>query len=388
MENSDLLKIQVEKNYLTEIINHNEYNKVIISYYERLQEEFTDYKSSNYVISDEVEGKQINNIIFKTIAEKKISLHNQIDNLRNCNSMWLLDYYKLQKIKDFKKTNLCKDKFCNNCKKVKQASRMAKFVPMIEELAKDKFIYHMVLTVPNCVGADLKDTIKDKMFKNFNYLNRYLNLKKPIKGLDLSEYGYQGAIRSLEVTFNKDDYHPHLHCIIALDKPLDTNRYIKNTYSRSRKNGYRKFTDFEILIQKIWYLLNNDIRVTKKNIDNLELGYSCTIDPIDESSLFEVFKYMTKGTDESKNILTYDNFKTLYFALYRVRQIQGYGCFYNVKDDDSIIDEVDDLYDIYIQILQSKENPVPVCETPQDLLLDNKNIIISRKKIYSYLRNL
>lgn len=358
MENSDLLQIQIEKNYITEIINHKEYNKVIIDYYKRLQEEMD------------------------------MPLGNQIENISNCNSWWVLDHYKQQKVKDFKKTSLCKDKFCNNCKKVKQASRMSKFVPMIEELAKDKFIYHMVLTVPNCIGTDLKGTIKDKIFKSFKRLNRYLNQDLNIKGLDIAQYGYQGAIRSLEVTFDKDDYHPHLHCIIALDKPLEDKRYIKNTYSRSRKNGYRKFTDFEILIQKIWYLLNNNIRVTKKSIDNLELGYSCTIDPIDDSSLFEVFKYMTKGTDEKKNILTYDNFKTLYFALYRVRQIQGYGCFYNVKDDDSIIDEVDDLYDIIINILKSKEDPVEVCEAPEDLLLDNKNIIISRKKIYSYLRTL
>lgn len=358
MENSDLLEIQIEKNYINEIINHKEYNKVIIGYYKRLQEEMS------------------------------MPLGNQIDNISNCNSWWILDHYKQQKVKDFKKTSLCKDKFCNNCKKVKQASRMAKFVPMINELAKDKFIYHMVLTVPNCNGANLKETIKDKIFKNFYTLNRYLNINLKIRGLDLSEYGYQGAIRSLEVTFNKDDYHPHLHCIIALDKPLDDNKHIKNTYSRSRKNGYRKFTDFEILIQKIWYLLNNGIKVTKKSIDNLDLGYSCTIDPIDESSLFEVFKYMTKSTDEKKNILTYDNFKTLYFALYRVRQIQGYGCFYNVKDDDSIINEVDDMYDVIINILKAKEDPLEVFEAPEDLLLDNENIIISRKKIFNYLRQL
>ena len=388
LENSDLLQIQIEKNYLSKIINNNEYNKVIIDYYERLQEEFTDYKSSNYVISDEVDGKEINNIIFKTISDKKIKLDNQIENMKNCNSVWLLDHYRLQKIKDFKKTNLCKDKFCNNCKKVKQASRMSKFVPMINELSKDKYLYHMVLTVPNCNGADLKDIIKDKIFKNFMQLNRYLNSNLKIKGIDFLQYEYQGGIRSLEVTFKGDDYHPHLHCIIALDKPLDDKRYIKNTYSRSRKNGYRKFTDFEILIQKVWYLLNNSIKVTKKNIDNLDIGYSCTVDPIDESSLFEVFKYMTKETDEKNNILTYDNFIVLYFGLYRVRQIQGYGCFYNVKDDDSIIDEVDDLYNTYIQILQAKENPVEVCETPQDLLLDNENIIISRKKIFNYLRQL
>ena len=132
----------------------------------------------------------------------------------------------------------------------------------------------------------------------------------------------------------------------------------------------------------------NGIRVNEKAIRNLEEGYSCTIDDVEESSYYEVFKYMTKATDENKNILTYDNFKTLYFALYRVRQIQGYGLFYNFKDDDSLIDEVDDLYNIYINILKTKEDPVEVSQTPEDLLNDREYLLISRKKIYSYLKNL
>ena len=82
-----------------------------------------------------------------------------------------------------------------------------------------------------------------------------------------------------------------------------------------------------------------------------------------------------------------DNFKTLYFALYRVRQIQGYGCFYNVKDDDSIINEVDALYEVYIELLKAKENPLEVSQTPEELLNDD-SMIISRKKIYSYLKSL
>lgn len=358
MELSDLSEIQVNKDHLLSIVNHREYNKTIVKYYEMLIKEFP-----------------------------ILNLSSQINNLSTCNSWWLMDHYKDQKVKDFKKTNLCKDKFCNNCKKVKQASRLAKFMPVIEEMSKDKHIYHLVLTVPNCNGDDLKDTISN-IFKSFKRLNRYLNLDLKIKGIDFEQYGFSGAIRSLEVTYKDDDYHPHLHCIIALDKPLNDKKHIVNTYSKSKKNGYRKFTDFEVLVQKIWYLLNNGQRVNKKAIDDLNLGYSCTIDPIDESSVYEVFKYMTKSTDEFTNILTYDNFKTLYFSLYRVRQIQGYGCFYNIKDDDSIIDQVDDLYDIIINLLKLKEDPIEVSEAPEDLLKDNDNIIISRKKIFNYYRDL
>ena len=338
MKLSDFSNLSIEKNYLTQIINNNEYNKSIIDHYSRLAREYPD-----------------------------VNFSSNIESLENCNKFWVMDHYQEQKIKDFKRTNLCKDKFCNNCKLVKQASRLAKFMPLIEDIAKDKYIYHLVLTVPNCKGSELKETIREKLFKSFTYLNNYLKLKKKIKGLDFEQYGFEGAIRSLEVTFKGDDYHPHLHCIIALNSPLDDNRYIKNTFSRSRKNGYRKFTEFEILIQKIWYLLNNGLRVTKRSIYDLEIGYSCTIDPVDKKSVHEVFKYMTKSTDEKGNLISYENFKTLREALYKVRQIQGYGCFYNVKDDDSIIDEADQIYDMFIELLRVKENPLEVCETPENL---------------------
>ena len=359
LELQDLKGIEITKYYVNQILVNNKYNQeVITEYYHRLQQEF-----------------------------QYINLQNKIDNISNCNSWWLLDYYKQQKVKDFKKTNLCKDKFCNNCKKVKQASRLSNFMPLINQYKEQNSLYHLTLTVPNCEGGDLALIIKT-MFDSFRRLIRYFALDLKVKGLDFEKYGYIGAIRSLEVTFKGDSYHPHLHCILAFNNPLINNKYIENTYSLSKKNGYRKFTDFEILIQKIWYLLNKKIKVTKKAIDELELGYSCAIDNIDESSVYEVFKYMTKSTDEEKNVLTYENFKTLYFSLHRVRQIQGYGCFYNIKDDDSIIDEVDDLYNVIIELLKSKENPLEVSQTPEDLLTDDENIIISRKRIFSYLKKL
>ena len=384
MELQELKGIQIEKDYFSKILTNNKYNKdVIFRYYNKLQYEYLDFVRDDLYIKDD--DLEIDIQRLKVI--KQINFDNKISSISNCNALWLLDYYANQGVKDFKKTNLCKDKFCNNCKKVKSSARLTKFMPLIDEYKKDNYLYHLTLTVPNCNGEGLSDTIKG-IFHSFKQLNRYLGINLKIKGLDFEQYGYMGAIRSLEVTFKGDNYHPHLHCILAFNKPLINNRYIENTYSNSKKNGYRKFTDFEILVQKIWYLLNNETKVTKKNIEELELGYSCTIDPIDESSAYEVFKYMTKSTDEESNILTYDNFKTLYFALHRVRQIQGYGCFYNVKDDDSIVNEVDELYEVIVELLKAKENPLEVSQTPEELFNDNKNIIISRKKIFPYLKKI
>lgn len=359
MDLLDLKEIEVKKDFLGDIVKNNKYNRdVILDYYFKLHSE-----------------------------DPQLNLTNKIESVSSCNSWFLLDVYKEQKVKDFKKTNLCKDKFCNNCKKVKQASRLSKFVPQIEKIKEDHSLHLLTLTVPNCNGTDLKNTI-DKIFSSFKRLNRYLNGDLKIKNIDFSSYGYKGSLRSLEVTFKGDSYHPHIHAVIALRKDYKPIKNIINTYSYSYGKLERQFSDFEILVQKIWYLLMNGIRVNEKAIRSLEEGYSCTIDDIEESSYYEVFKYMTKATDEDKNILTYDNFKTLYFALYRVRQIQGYGLFYNFKDDDSLIDEVDDLYNIYINILKAKEDPTEVTQTPEDLLNDKEYLIISRKKIFSYLKNL
>lgn len=359
MDLLELKEIEVKKDFLLNIVKNNKYNQdVILDYYFRLHTEDT-----------------------------TLNLSNKLDSVSNCNSWFLLDVYKKQKIKDFKKTNLCKDKFCNNCKKVKQAARLARFVPQIEKIKEDFNLSLLTLTVPNCNGTNLKDTI-NKIFKNFNYLNRYLNGAKPIKNLDFSSYGYKGALRSLEITFKGDNYHPHIHAVIALDKDYKPLKNIINTYSYSYGKLTRAFSDFEVLVQKIWYLLMNGQKVTKKSIESLEEGYSCVLDDIEDSSYYEVFKYMTKATDEDENVLTYDNFKTLYYSLHRVRQIQGYGVFYNFKDDDSIIDEVDELYNTYIEILKIKEDPEEVSQTPQDLLDDKEYLIISRKKIYSYLKKI
>lgn len=353
--------ISINNDYVNTIVKNNVYNsKVIEPFYYRMSEEFPDLR--DYFISKSF-------------------------NIFNCNQYWQFDVYNNQKIKDFKKTNLCKDKFCNNCKKVVQASRMSRFIPLINNFSDSYSLYHVVLTVKNCSSSDLQSVIK-KMFKSYYYLNRYFNLNKKIRGFDFGVFGYAGSLRSLEVTFKDDSYHPHLHCIFALSKDYSINNkdYI-NCFSYNNNVLSRKFSFLEILVQKIWYLLNNDIKVTLNNIDRLDVGYSCIFDSVDDSSYFEVFKYMTKSCDESDNALTYENFKTLFFALYRVRQIQGYGIFYNFKEDDNIDFEVDEYYDFIVEYLQKKESPIEIFETPQDSLKDDF-LLISRKKIYSYLKNL
>lgn len=360
----ELKNVEVDKQMLKKVVENIDHNKLIVDYYDKFA-------------------------AAGSISFSKDLLIKKGERLDYCNKYWQLDKYEKLKIKDFRKTNLCHDKFCANCKKVRQAVRMSKYIPELEKYRGR--LFHLTLTVPNCFGQDLNFTYK-KMAKSFRRLIRYLDCSKKIKNIDFSKFDYQGAVRSLEVTFKGDSYHPHFHVGIVLDSKLFRFkiRDVINKFSYDNRSGTpelkRSFYEEEVLIQKIWYLLMNDIKVTDKSINDLELGYSCMLSKFDDDDYAELFKYITKGADEKGDLLSYDNFVSLYYGLYRVKQIQGYGCLYKI-DDDMDLEELEENYEDFIQELRQKESPVVAYETPQDLVNDNEYTLISRKSYFKYYQN-
>lgn len=358
--------MRIPTKYLESVVRNLKYNDTILNYYDRLW--------------------------MDRLADKVVEL--KVDRMYECNKFWTLAKYEKSKVKDFIKTSLCKDKFCNNCKKVKQASRMAKFMPEIKKFRDDpnNKIYQIVLTMPNVKGEQLGEAI-DKLFKSMATLIEYLKVKKKIRGLDFEWVGYKAAIRSLEVTYKNDEYHPHLHVLIVCTGDIGKKEHLnKFSYDKYKKRVKRKFSDFEILLQKIWFLLINNIKVTKKAIDDLELGYSCMMDEFKDDDFIELFKYMTKGDgkeegSDKSELMTYEQFKTLYVQLRSVRQIQGYGELFRLKDED-ISDQVNEKYEQIVNDLLKKEVPVNVYETPQELLKDTEYLLISKKRIYEEIRKL
>lgn len=317
-----------------------------------------------------------------------------------CNKRWDIDWYVTQGIKDYKKTYLCHDKFCMNCKKLKQAIRIAKFVPVLEQ---HENLYHIVLTVPNVPGTELKFTIKN-MFSSFKQLIRYLNGNDKIVGLDFGKWQYEGALRSLEVTFNPYDYHPHVHVVMKLNGITDIvdRKRIQNTYSIDYRSGQvkRLFSDEEVLLQKVWRLLIDGQRVSWEAVENLTLGYSCMIDPICNDDYYELFKYVAKGdgragqgdSEEDNYYMSYKNFADMWSSLHKTRQIQGYGCFYNMgideEEEEMLINQMDIDYDEFIESLKKNETPVFARQSIQELLDDSSNTLISRKRYLDYLKEL
>lgn len=319
----------------------------------------------------------VSGIVKKQLLPDEITkIKKRMERLDGCNKFWTVETYEASHIKVLLRTFLCKDKFCFNCNQLKKLLLQKRFLPYLEKY-KDS-LYHMVLTVPNCNGKTLSNMIR-KMTTSFKTLVTYLNGNKKIKGLDFSQYGYLGCLRSLEITYDGDNYHPHFHIAIILNNEKSIqNKYIENEFS-SHKN--RLFSDFEVTIQRIWWLLINGIRLTYNNIlgNNKHLEkYSCILDIFQPTDYKKLFSYMTKAYSENRVPMTYENFKVLYYALNRVRQIQGYGVFYNIKEPD-MKTYTESEYQILEDYLLCQEKPVTSCESLSNLTGNQDYVILKGK---------
>lgn len=338
---------------------------------------------------------------------------NTAKNVRDCCQLWEMNCYRLQGVKDLLRTNLCHNRFCDNCQNVMSLQRSRKFTPFLDALSKNFDIYHMVFTVPNCEKQELGQVI-DNLFKQIKYMIRLFSGNAKIKGYDFMNFGFFGAIRALEITKNVEDdtFHPHLHTLFIFKKglKLSANRTHINCYSFSNEHAkrnhhvgkneqIRKFTDFEILLQKIWRLRCDGVRVNAKNIDNLPVGYSAMCENAG-GNYHEVFKYATKGLFKTKkqedgtDILEatenlkvrYEDFKIFRDALHGRRIVQGYANLNSFKFEESIEQDAknDAAYWKMVADLNAIENAERVYEYFDDICIEaeRKNVTyVSRKAI-------
>lgn len=310
-----------------------------------------------------------------------------------CCKWWDIDFYQLLKVKDIKRVNLCKDKFCLNCQSMIAQKRQQKYAPVLDELRKDYEVYHMVVTVPNCEAEELLPLL-NRIYKKFRFLMRYFSGERKVRGIDFMQYGYGGAVRGLEVTQNEatKQFHPHFHTMILLRKGLKLEYKHINQFSYDKGKLTCKFSDLEILLQKIWYLLMNDKRVILKAIEELKLGYDIHISD-SEGHYHECFKYACKGAfkDDDGGGFLYNEqtFRTLYQALYKRHMIQGYGLLYNFEDLDGDIleDEIIDEYERIIASLKDFEKPIFRVEGLDAVIESciNSCMYISKSNIRRYL---
>lgn len=302
------------------------------------------------------------------------SIGRRSNHIGTCNQFWRTVTYEANHVKVLEGTCRCKDKFCHNCNQANKMVRKSRYLPHLEPFQDS--LYHMTLTVPNCCGVDLRETVR-LMSRCFKTLVTYLNGNKKVRGIDLMQYGFQGCIRTLEITYKKDSYHPHFHVVAVLGNGDGLER--KHIHSQFSGAGNRLFSDFEIIIQRMWWLLMNRKSLTADNIlgEGSGLGrYSCVIDKCQPNDFESLFGYVAKTYSADNKPMTYENFKRLFLALEGVRQIQPYGVFYGTT---KALDTVDYTAQELRDYLACDEQPIRANEWWGRLVYDNKYTVLRTK---------
>ena len=237
---------------------------------EKLIGEFEEFKRKSAIIAE--------------AAAKSISWSDASLDIENCNNQFGIfedgTYYG----------NFCRKRICPMCQRRKSIKTYAELKQCVDEIG-GSFILG-TFTVKNCTAAELDKTIT-KMFLAFSELWRE-KFKKH----------FNGCFRALEVTYNenRDDFHPHFHCIFSVNK----------SYFTSRKY----LSQAEIL--KLWRekFGGKNGGVDLRKIQDIENGVA------------EVAKYCVKPFDISDENLTARLLDNLFKTLKNRRLIQTYG---NIK---------------------------------------------------------
>ena len=266
---------------------------------------YKDNNTKDIILQDTKNGKDNN---WKERKESNLDLAASYKRIGSNKYYRVLDCstfleFRLTTVNDLKLTNanFCKVRLCPMCswrRSLKIFGQVSRVMDHVEENYNYKYIF-LTLTVKNCYGADLGDTLY-LMTKAFNKMNQRKAFKQVVKGY----------FRSLEITYNKeeDTYHPHFHMILAVNDSYFTD----SRYCLSQKD----WTNLWKSCLRVDYTPIVDVRRIKKD-DNKGFG----------KAVAETAKYTVKAEDflirdDKGNIqenLTDEVVETLDYALHRKR---------------------------------------------------------------------
>lgn len=232
-----------------------------------MQETLNDTKNGKTV---DWKGRKLSSLGLADSFER-LELFSKSDRVRQCGDT--LDFKEYEGEMKLHKANFCKVRICPMCawrRSLKVFGQVSKVMDYLESNYEYRYIF-LTLTVRNVPGDELSNEI-DKLFKAFNSMTK----RKAFKAVS------KGWFRCLEVTHNqeRDDYHPHFHMIIAVNKS-----YFKD------KRTYISWDGWIVLWKSclgIDYEPVVDIRTVKPDAKGKE---SC------KKAVAEVAKYAVKAGD-------------------------------------------------------------------------------------------
>lgn len=247
----------------------------------------------NQDIMDKHTKKKRKNGVLAYFMEKLVSESN-LTLIKNCNTFMMMVADEDMKNKKQHKGNSCKNRFCPICawkKAKKDALSLSIMMAYLKQEEKKEFIF-LTLTAPNVVADELNDEI-NHYNQSFQRLMQRQEVRKVVKGY----------VRKLEITYNeeRDDYHPHFHVLIAVNKSYftQTTQYI----NRDRwLELWQQVTKNNLITQV-------DVRKVRNSKDD---------------KVYEIAKYSAKDSDY---LINQDVFEVFYKALKGKRLIVYSGLF-------------------------------------------------------------
>lgn len=110
----------------------------------------------------------------------------------------------------------CRVRLCPVCQWRRSLKTYAQMSQVLDIAKSDgyRFIF-LTLTMRNCDAQELSGELTH-ILQAFNRLMKYKDVRKAVKGY------YRGC--EVKHSLSRDDYHPHLHCVLAVNESYFTNR--------------------------------------------------------------------------------------------------------------------------------------------------------------------
>lgn len=243
---------------------------------------------------------------------RELNMLNRAFRVAGCGTF--LEYYVTEDEKKLHTANFCKDRLCPMCNWRRSLKIFGQVSQVMDVLEKRDFQFlFLTLTVKNCSGGDLPDTVQ-MLFDGWRRLyNKKGIFKKSIAG----------SFRSLEVTRNSKTgfFHPHLHVILAV-RP----NYFHKSYISQAEWGqlWRSCCslDYDPVI---------DIRKIKPDSRGLS------------GAVAEVSKYAVKATDFLKgSMFQMSGYVSAFLSALAGRRLCSFtGCFNEVRKE-LALDDIED----------------------------------------------
>ena len=253
--------------------------------------------------------KKLRNQLLQTLIGKHVS-DKTFERIKECNTFLFMVADKTMEKTKLHRSNNCEHRFCPICawkKARKNALKIGVLMQYLREEENKEFVF-LTLTAPNVRAEKLDDEIKHYN-KSFQRLMQRKEVMSAVKGY----------VRKLEVTYNKDrdDYHPHFHVILAVNKSYftDTKAYIARNrwlelWQQSTKNNLITQVD----VRKV------KVTDNKKEVSEIAKYSAKDSDYLQDEKVFDTFYKSLSG----KRLIVYSGLFKDASKLYENKELEKY----------------------------------------------------------------